>query len=197
MHLQCTRQILYSVYIYIYIKWTICKLNIGSSAHRMLEICCIDTSSSVTALLLLHPSEGGGWNAAWHVTWPHNLCPACNLLLLSLIWRPAGETPRVRQLASAPAALLQQVVPFLLRNTTLESLVPELSDWNRESSMTAEVASKDGWDKLEKKTLRRGGRNNSLLLSSFFFLKTPPNALRHRTGFDSSKKPKRTHVKHH
>lgn len=35
--------------------------------------------------------EEGSWNDAWPVIWPHDLCRACNLFLVSLIWRQVGK----------------------------------------------------------------------------------------------------------
>lgn len=72
MHWQCTRQVMYSVYI----KWTICKRNIGSSAHRMhrhILICCHSVVNDPTALMtkgaeLLHGMSRDHTTFALHVT---------------------------------------------------------------------------------------------------------------------------------
>lgn len=84
----------------------------GSRAHSMHEAAALITSSSVTALVRLQPIWGGSWDAAWHVTWPPNLCPACDPPPMSSVWRPVGSTESVN---SSPRCSLQQVVPFFFK----------------------------------------------------------------------------------
>lgn len=166
MHIYIYRYIYVYVYvcvcihICIYIETELCmhKWNIGSCGPHMLSALTRHHHCAVSENCAW---DGGSCKVAGQVMWPHDLCPARDLLVLSLIWGAAWERRgRAWQPAAvSPAALFQQVVPFFSKTAIqVWSLFPQFSDWNGKSNTTAEAAS-------EVKHLRWVWR------------------LRHRTGF--------------
>lgn len=149
-----------TVYINLYI-WT----EFWEQCTRHAWDCCINTSSSVTTLLDC-TREGGSWNAAWLVTWPHDLCPACDLLLLSLIGGPVGS-------AEGKVAFLSPC-----RAPSAGSAFSSKQGFSLEvsfrSSMTGTetiVGLQKSFPRMDKMSSRRGlcgWRNNSCTLVIFF-----------------------------